>query len=378
MDLMSATMGDEEGHQRKRRRASATPPDEFVDEEAPEAVMDLFKSATVQSIIDYNTKLGIADAPSATSDYLRPNMAFSITFASASWPSRVFEQTASVLRRGGTSGAQDIGFTIVMFRGEPHLAIDVLDATMTTLSSHRLRVNVRIHPQFVSSHEYFPQLAVSDKSIVRKCAAKQYHVMLWYQLLDQPEQMHIIKSLSDSSGPVHHDTLRLSQSEWEKQFLQNCVHTFTVNIEAGQLADMCRIADEEFRLAIYAEHDVMAHEGGTNDISFVVEAENSEKEVSHFVKPVRVEPSQKEGSITLHVTDCDEMAPLDVVNALSNTSKLRYEQSFDVKQLASFLQHIEKNRGVTLRMGKDQLLIVSHAHGQHALSQLVVSPKSES
>lgn len=382
------------------------------EDRVPDLVVTMFRSAKIRDILAANTRNDLLLEPTAGNVYLRPDMNFSIVLRAASMVSKLFEMVAAVLSRGGGKESKSsIGFTVVMLRGAPHLAIDVWDDSKTIVVSVRIAADVHVNSRFVSGDSgQFPVFRVSCKSMVDKLShAKDFHRAMIYQKSSAEDILELLIETPDKPGNVQHETIMISSDEWNTYRLEDVQHEFTLQIAIKNLTQLCKVQNDgagKLTLSIYDMNTKSKGKGGgsgsgsgsdtvtaaaapavppqsTRERNYYIlklEAQNSVGEISSTLRQISTEtertidPLTKEVATTVHFVESEQRAALDLMELVS-ACDVKFRQSFASGFIAAFLSKFDPNKLVTIRLASDQPMAMSYSHGDFVLCQMVAAPK---
>jgi len=395
------------------------------EEKVPELMVTMFRSAKIRDILASNARNDMLIEPSPSNVFLRPGMNFSIVLRAASMVSKLFEMVAGVLSRGGGKESKStIGFTVIMLKGNPHLAIDVWDDSKTIVVSVRVAADVHVNSAFCSSDNQFPVFRVSCKSMVDKLShAKDFHRVMIYQRAAAEEILELLVETPDKSGNVQHETIAIANDEWSTFRLEDVTHVFTLQLPIKTLTQLCKVQHDgagKLTLTIFdvnkagmgsgegagaagkagepeAEPEAEAEpESASSSASsslllntrernysiIKLEAQNAVGEVSCTLRQMCTEtekvmdPLTKEVSTTVHFVESEQRSALDLMEMVSK-SRIKLKQSFASGFISAFLSKFDPNKLVTLRLAADQPMVMSYSHGELVLCQMVAAPKIE-
>lgn len=388
------------------------------EESVPEVMTTMFRSAKIRDILSSNSRNDVLIEPSDSNVYLRPDMNFSIVLRAASMVSKLFEMVASVLSRGGGKESKSsIGFTVVMLKGSPHLAIDVWDESRTIVVSVRISADVHVNARYCSSDTtQFPVFRVSCKSMVDKLNhAKDFHRVMIYQKIESEDILELLIETPDKAGNVQHETIAIANDEWSTFRLEDVIHEYTLQIAIKNLTQLCKIQSDgagKLTLTIFDNSPVVVAGGAgagagaagaatataaagspMDDESayplrtrsyyiLKLEAQNGAGEVSSTLRQICTEtertmnPATKEISTTVHFVDTEQRSALDLMEMVKR-SKVKFRQSFASGFISAFLSKFDSNKLVTIRLATDQPMVMSYSHGSLIQCQMVAAPKIE-
>ena len=365
--------------------------EEMEEEEQPDVVVHVFHSARVLDIVESNRAAGFNLTPSADNPFLHDNMNFSMVLRGASvWPN-VFGMVTAFLNRGSAKqGNGSIAFTMVKLNGKPHLAIDLWDASKTTVVSARMATDVHIHPSYVGEDGCFPVFKVKCKSMVDKLShAKDFNRVMIFQQRTNTDRLDILIDTPDKpNSNIYHDTVKIEADRWESISLEDINHSFTLQLAVKNLSNLCkRQADGDGRITfrIYEDPERTTRVTGPgrerHDYILVVQVTNSIGELSTMIRPIsietelssRIDPATGQPTRTLHLIDADQYNALTLVDNIGRYT-LKYDQTFSSGYIEAFLSKFEGNKMVTLRLGNNEPMVMSFVHGNIVLCQLVLAP----
>lgn len=369
------------------------------EEEVPNVMLNIFKSATIHEIQLANMKSAMVSSPV----FMRPKMNFSIVLRAASMVSKLFEMVAAVLNRGGGRESKGtIGFTIVMLNGVPHMAVDVWDESKTTVVSVRVVTDVFINPAYTGCEgsrdtPQFPVFRVTCKSMVDKLShAKDFHRVLIYQHQDRSDVLEILIDTPDKVGNVQHETVSIQSDQWESLRLDDVVHKYTLQIVIKNITQLCKMQRDgsnsgTLTISIYEAAAVAAAAStattttttqATGDSSssrfrqnFILKLEvcNALKESSSTLRPITTEIERIGDVTTMHFVESEHMASLDLMDMVES-STLKFKQSFVSGYIEAFLSKFDPNKLVTIRLANESPMVMSYSHGNLILCQMVAAP----
>jgi hypothetical protein len=379
----AAGAGAGEGAEAARSGEHYTVEDE---EEVPNVMLNIFKSATIHEIQLSNMKSAMVSSPV----FMRPKMNFSIVLRAASMVSKLFEMVAAVLNRGGGRESKGtIGFTIVMLNGVPHMAVDVWDESKTTVVSVRVVTDVFINQAYTGCEgsrdtPQFPVFRVTCKSMVDKLShAKDFHRVLIYQHQDRSDVLEILIDTPDKVGNVQHETVSIQSDQWESLRLDDVVHKYTLQIVIKNITQLCKMqrdGSNSGTLTISIYEAAAAQATGDSSSSrfrqnFILKLEvcNALKESSSTLRPITTEIERIGDVTTMHFVESEHMASLDLMDMVES-SKLKFKQSFVSGYIEAFLSKFDPNKLVTIRLANESPMVMSYSHGNLVLCQMVAAP----
>jgi hypothetical protein len=376
--------------------ASYTVEDE---DEVPNVMLNIFKSATIREIQMANMKS--ATTPSEV--FMRKELNFSIVLRAASMVSKLFEMVAAVLNRGGGRESKGtIGFTIVMLNGIPHMAVDVWDESKTTVVSVRVVTDVFIHPDFTGCEgsrdaPQFPVFRVTCKSMVDKLShAKDFHRVLIFQHKNRSDLLEILIDTPDKVGNVQHETISIQSDSWESLRLDDVTHKYTLQIVIKNITQLCKMQRDgsnsgTLTISIYEAKGAAAglrDAGGAGSgagsgaeaatryrQNFILKLEvcNSLKETSSTLRPITTEVERVGDVTTMHFVESDHMSSLDIMEMVEH-SEVKFKQSFVSGYIEAFLSKFDPNKLVTIRLASESPMVMSYSHGSLVMCQMVAAP----
>lgn len=386
------------------------------EDEAAAVLVTIFESASLKEISMSNARHGIATVPSSSNVFLRTGMNFSIVLRAASMVSKLFEMVASVMGRGGGRESKgEIGFTVVMLHGTPHLAVDVWDDSQTIVVSVRVSTDVYLHPEFTGHGGQFPIFRVTCKSMVEKLShAKDFHRVMIYQQSKATNQLEILIDTPDKAGNVQHETVLIKSDQWESLRLEDVTHNYTLQLAIKNITQLCKMQHDstgKLTLTIYdigcstvevpssrslagvmtaattttTAADACAATGVTRqrqNFILKLEVSNALDETSSTLRPVTteieksVDPVTGEEQTTMHFVESQHRPALDLMEAIGDDAKAKvtFRQSFVSGYIESFLSKFDPNKVVTLRLAEDNPMVISYSHGSLVLCQMVAAP----
>lgn len=391
------------------------------EEQAPDLMTSIFNTAKIRDILNSNIRNDMLIDASPSNVFLRPDMNFSIVLRAASMVSKLFEMVSGVLSRGGgKENKSTIGFTIIMLKGNPHLAVDVWDESKTIMVSVRVAVDVHINERLCSNgSSRFPVFRVSCKSMVEKLShAKDFHRVMIYQKSTAEDILELLIETPDKSGNVQHETISISSDEWQSFRFGDVTHEFTLQLSIKTILQLCKVQHDgagRLTLTIYdmnksvsrGSHGSGAGGSGSGSGSgsggggsgpssplllstrernyyiLKLEAENSMGEVSSTMRQFCTEteksmdPVTKEVTTTVHFVETEHRTALDLIDLVTR-SRIKYRQSFASGFISAFLAKFDANKLVTLRVGAETTpMVMSYCHGELVVCQMVIAPKAE-
>lgn len=344
-----------------------------------------------------NARHGIATVPSSSNVFLRPGMNFSIVLRAASMVSKLFEMVASVMSRGGGRESKgEIGFTVVMLHGTPHLAVDVWDDSQTIVVSVRVSTDVYLNPEFVGQDGQFPIFRVTCKSMVEKLGhAKDFHRVMIYQQGKATNQLEILIDTPDKAGNVQHETVLIKSDQWESLRLEDVTHNYTLQLAIKNITQLCKMQHDATGKLTFTIYDIGSVPASSSSAlvkptssrqrqNFILKLEvsNALDETSSTLRPVTTEiekstdPVTGEEQTTMHFVESEHRPALDLMEAIEDEEKARvtFKQSFVSGYIDSFLSKFDQNKIVTLRLAEDNPMVISYSHGSLVLCQMVAAP----
>jgi hypothetical protein len=295
---------------------------------------------------------------------------------------------ASVMSRGGGRESKgEIGFTIVMLHGTPHLAVDVWDDSQTIAVSVRISTDVYLHPDYMGQAGQFPVFRVTCKSMVEKLShAKDFHRVMIYQSRKASNQLEILIDTPDKAGNVQHETVLIKSDQWESLRLEDVTHNYTLQLAIKNITQLCKMqhdATGKLTLTIYDIGSSVSPETSRQRKNFILKLEvaNALDETSSTLRPVTteieksVDPVTGEEHTTMHFVESQHRPALDLMEAIDGDgSKVTFRQSFVSGYIESFLSKFDPNKVVTLRLAKDNPMVISYSHGSLVICQMVAAP----
>jgi len=371
---------------------------EEEEEPVPDVMRNVFSSASLAELRLAIERAGIYAAPSPTNENLRPYMNFSILVRAPAMLSKVFEMVSAVLNRsGGRESKGSIGFTVVMLNGSPHLAVDVGDETYTFIASVRVATEVHVHPDFQGHAGQFPVFRVSCKSMVDKLnQVKDFKRVMIYQQRTSEDQLEIMIDMPNRPGDVQIETVKIQADEWASLRLEDITHNYTLQMSIKSITQKCKMQHDSsgsLTLSIYQREQEEGTSGGgegpggsgsgvrqRQSYILKLEAVNAAGETSSTLRPIvneletMVDPETGEETTTMHFSEGSPTSGLDLLENLHGCT-LRFSQSFASGQIEAFLSKWEPNKMITMRLAKDQPMVMSYNYGNLVICQMVTAPQ---
>lgn len=360
----------------------SAPGQEEEEGEVPGIILDPFaQGATLKTIHEFNESHGLVMEPSSKSQYLRPSHRFSIELTSPSMMAKLLMTAQRVKKTGGCSNSK-VALSVVMFRGEPQLAIDVADDTSSFMFSTRIHVTVRLHPDHMpaAGGSKFPILIVDAADLATRLAAvTETHQVLLYQTVSDTSSLQVLMQVPGVPGVIRRESVKLFVDEYESFSFQDCEHTITLQLRAQHILSLCKrnMNNPEglLSLSVYSQSDATVQSGHfVGDLFLVAEIRDELDQVAQVIFPMTVTAQQEDGAITMHVSEPTITNGFDIESIVTDASNRRFSENFRCNIISAFLSQIDPKKMVVLRMAKEQVLALSYQHGDNVLMQLLVPP----
>lgn len=360
--------------------------DDEVEEEAPDIVTRPFDSARLADIRAYNDTHGITSLPSTKNPYLRPHHNWCIELRNPSVLPRVFKTCINMKKNGASAKDKKITLTIVIFRGAPTIAVDVMDAGRTFLFSGRMSTVVHLHPDFEGSEaSTFPIITLDAGDLVHSLApATETHQVLMYQKREHEDCVHVLMQVPSAPGPIHLDTLKLEyDGEVEAIQFMDCVHTLTFQLRVQKLLNLCKRNNYNpkgsLALSVYHETakatDVTAGTIAPGNMYLVTEIVDEKKQAAQVIIPMTVTTADEEGGLTLRVCEPTLEHGFSVEDVIMDKTRMHMHEFFRCNPVTAFLSEIEPKKTVVMRVASEQVMVMSYKHGENILLQLILPPQ---
>lgn len=388
---------------------------EEEEDPVPDVMRNVFSSASLAELRTAIARSGLSSDPSPTNDALRPYMNFSIQIRAPAMLSKVFEMVSAVLgRSGGRESKGSIGFTVVMLNGAPHLAVDVGDETYTFVVSVRVATEVHIHPEYQGHAGQFPVFRVSCKSMVDKLnQVKDFKRVMIFQQRESEEQLEIMIDIPNRPGDVQIETVKIQADEWASLRFEDITHDYTLQMSIKSIVHLCKMQHNtagSLTFSIYerrsnvhggapagsaagsaaasATSAAESTSGGTasgttsrHSQSYILKLEviNAMGESSSTLRPVvnevetTVNPETGEEIKTMHFSEGQSLSGLDLIENINNDFTLCFSQSFGSGHIEAFLSKWDPNRMITIRLAKEQPMVMSYNYGNLVVCQMVAA-----
>lgn len=358
------------------------PPVHEEEDDVPGIILDPFsQGATLKKIHEFNASRGISAAPSTSSQNLRPSHRFSLELTSPSMMAKLLMTAQRVKKTGGCSNSK-VALSVVMFRGEPQLAIDVADDASSFMFSTRIHVTVRLHPEHMpaAGGSKFPILIVDAADLATRLAAvTETHQVLLYQTTSDTSSLQLLMQIPGVPGVIRRESVKLFVDEYESFSFQDCEHTITLQLRAQHILSLCKrnMNNPEglLSLSVFSQTEAAMQTGHlVGDLFLVAEIRDELDQVAQVIFPMTVTAQKEDGAVTMHVSEPTITNGFDVVSIVSDTSNRRFSENFRCNIISAFLSQIDPKKMVILRMAKEQVLALSYQHGDNVLMQLLVPP----
>ena len=397
---------------------------EEEEDPVPDVMRNVFSSASLAELRTAIARSGLSSDPSPTNDALRPYMNFSIQIRAPAMLSKVFEMVSAVLgRSGGRESKGSIGFTVVMLNGAPHLAVDVGDETYTFVVSVRVATEVHIHPEYQGHAGQFPVFRVSCKSMVDKLnQVKDFKRVMIFQQRESEEQLEIMIDIPNRPGDVQIETVKIQADEWASLRFEDITHDYTLQMSIKSIVHLCKMQHNtagSLTFSIYerrsnipggasagsaaasagsaaasatsaaasattsaAESTAVVQTTSTrHSQSYILKLEviNAMGESSSTLRPVvnevetTVNPETGEEIKTMHFSEGQSLSGLDLIENINNDFTLCFSQSFGSGHIEAFLSKWDPNRMITIRLAKEQPMVMSYNYGNLVVCQMVAA-----
>lgn len=360
-------------------------------------IKSTFISAKLSDLRAYNASAHIPSEPDGK--YLCADHAFTITFHSPSAIKSLFKMTDRVLRSNGSTSDHLIACNVVMYMGQPYLAIDVMDPLANTLNSHRARIDVRLHPDFAGSNGRFPVMNMICNTCVEKFeTVREQQIAQWIMMrTGENDKIMMATFYEGECGLLQMDSINLfapSADAGAPTSMRDVVHNFTVSMRSGALSTCCKRCtskDKTITFSIFTDRDCMVHELKPSEkikLTFEAKTSNERGELYRYIRVIDIhaERDEESGEFVQHEEDATDETHHQIQARVERSEGLRLSQTFPASYIKAFLKEIDQNRNVFMRFGSftdDEgiqtraVMTLVYKHGPNVISQLIVSPIEE-